>query len=341
MASPLSSLFKWPVWVLQLGTGAKSFADNPLIGSRRLNHWGLHRLRLRAAHGLAAWRRWLLSGGISREDRAAFAAQGYVEWRDVLPPEAFARMRTAILEQAWPTREMMQGHAITRHVAVDKAMLQAVPDLAALLRSRRWRGLMRYVAATRSEPLYYIQTIITHSDWTGDDPQTSVHADAFHPSMKAWLFLGDVALEDGPLTYVAGSQKLTPERLAWEEAKALQAPAGLDRLSARGSFRIETAELQSLDLPQPTSFAVPANTLVVADMFGFHARGAATRPSVRVELWAYSRRNPFLPWTGLDLGSLPGLADRRIGIMWWLKDRFPHIFGLPWLKAGLKRPDER
>jgi hypothetical protein len=35
--------------------------------------------------------------------------------------------------------------------------------------------------------------------------------------MKAWLFLDDVALEDGPFADVAGSHRLTPARLAWEE----------------------------------------------------------------------------------------------------------------------------
>ena len=35
---------------------------------------------------------------------------------------------------------------------------------------------------------------------------------------------------------------------------------------------------RSLGLPQPRAFAVPANTLVVADTFGFHARGPSVRP---------------------------------------------------------------
>lgn len=341
MASSLAFLLRLPLWIAQLGTGAKSFADNPLIGSARLNRRGLHRLRLRLAHGMTAWRRWLLSGGVAWEDRAAFARQGYVEWRDVLPPEAFARMRAAILERAWPAREMVQGHAVTRRIAVDRAMLQAVPELGELLHSPRWRGMMRYVAATRREPLYYIQTIITHQAGTQDDPQTVAHSDAFHPSMKAWLFLNDVAPEDGPLTYVEGSHRLTPARLDWDHAKALRAPGGVDRLSARGSFRIEREELAALGLPEPRSFAVPANSLVVADTFGFHARGLSARPSVRVELWAYSRRNPFLPWTGLDLTSLPGIAERRIAIMWRFRDRFARLVKQPWRHVGLKRPDER
>ena len=42
------------------------------------------------------------------------------------------------------------------------------------------------------------------------DPQTALHADTFHPTVKAWLFLTDVAADAGPFTYVPGSHRLTP-----------------------------------------------------------------------------------------------------------------------------------
>ena len=40
------TLLRWwraPLWVLALATGAKSFADNPILGSNRLNRRGLLR----------------------------------------------------------------------------------------------------------------------------------------------------------------------------------------------------------------------------------------------------------------------------------------------------------
>src|SRR3546814_13409023 len=81
-------------------------------------------------------------------------------------------------------------------------------------------------------------------------------------------------------------------------------------------MRIEPRELAELSLPPPQRFAVPANTLVVADTCGFHGRCPSSKSGRRVEIWAYSRRNPFLPWTGLDIFSLPGIASRRIGALW-------------------------
>lgn len=336
------SVLRWlalPWWAAQLLTGAKSFRDNPLIGSKRLNRLGLHGWRVRAAHRLAARRREKLGKRLSAEDRAQFAAQGYVLVRDFLPEEDFAALKHAVLARVSPAREMVQGDAITRRIAIDAAILRDVPALARLIRMPRWASLMRYVASFDSEPLYYIQTILTHRADAPPDPQLHLHADTFHPTMKAWFFLSDVADEDGPLTYVPGSHHLTPERLAWERERALKAPEGVDFLSARGSMRIEAEELPALGLPGAIRFAVPANTLVVADTCGFHARGSSSRPAIRIEIWAYNRRNPFLPWCGLDVLSLPGLAERRIIALWALRDRLKRWVGQPWAPAGLITAD--
>ena len=329
-----------PWWAAQLFTGAKSFRDNPLIGSKRLNRLGLHGWRVRTAHWLAARRRKKLGKRLSSEDRAQFAAQGYVLVRDFLPTEDFAALQRAVLARVSPAREMVQGDAITRRIAIDAAMLSDVPALRRLIRMPRWASLMRYVASFDSEPLYYIQTILTHRSDAPPDPQLHLHADTFHPTMKAWYFLSDVADEDGPLTYVPGSHRLTPQRLAWERERALKAPEGVDFLSARGSMRIESEELAGLGLPGATRFAVPANTLVVADTGGFHARGSSSRPAMRIEIWAYSRRNPFLPWSNLDLLSLPGLAERRITALWAIRDRLKRWVGQPWAPAGLMTADD-
>lgn len=328
-----------PWWALQLMTGAKSFRDNPLIGSRRLNSKGLHRARVRATHKLAARRRARLGKGIDAGDRALFEQQGYIVKQDFLPAGQFAALRSALLARKAPAREMVQGDTITRRIAIDGEMLRDIPALRALLKENRWKRLMRYVASFDVEPLYYIQTILTHQKKAPADPQTYLHADTFHPTMKAWFFLTDVEMEDGPLTYVPGSHRLTARRLQWEHEKALMAPEGVDRLSARGSMRVMPEELPDLGLPPPVSFAVPANTLVVADTCGFHARGPSSRPSKRIEIWAYSRRNPFLPWLGWDALSLPGIAERRISLLWSARDRLKKWIGQPWRAVGRITPD--
>lgn len=329
-----------PFWALQLASGAKSFRDNPLIGSHRLNRMGLHIARVKLAHRMAWRRRARLEQGIAPEHRAAFKTQGFIAIENFLPSEQFSALREKILHHEAPAREMLQGDTITRRLAIDPPFLKAVPELRSLLGSSMWRGLMRYVSSFDIEPLYYIQTILPHRADAPPDPQTAFHADTFHPTMKAWYFLEDVADDEGPLTYVPGSHKLTVERLQWEREMSLRGPSALDRLSARGSFRIDEAGLARLGLGPARRFAVPANTLVVVDTNGFHARAQSLRPSKRIEIWAYSRRNPFIPWTGLDLFSLPGLAERRAPWLWAVRDRFRKQLKQPWRDVGLKKVDD-
>ena len=78
--------------------------------------------------------------------------------------------------------------------------------------------------------------------------------------------------------------------------------------------------------------------LLIADTFGFHARAQASVPATRIELWAYGRRNPFRPLTGWDVWSLPGIAERRIPLRWWLGDKAARIAPQPWRPVGHKGP---
>jgi hypothetical protein len=327
-----------PWWALQLATGAKSFRDNPLIGSATLNARGLHAARVRIAGQMASARRGRLTRLIAPEHAAAFDRDGFVLIRDFLPPDRFAELREQAMSASLPAREMIQGDTVTRRIALGPKALAAIPALRALFDDPRWRGLIRYVGSYDSEPLTYIQTILSHRYDAPPDPQEALHADTFHPTVKAWYFLTDVAEDEGPFTYVPGSHRPTSARLAWERERSLRASAGtLDHLSARGSLRIGNEELAGLGLPPPRAFAVPANTLIVADTHGFHARGPSARASTRVEIWAYGRRNPFLPWTGLDLFSAPGIAERRVPIYWRAMTVLARWKAQPWADVGRKR----
>ena len=316
-----------PVWAAQVLTTAKSFVDNPIIGNRALNERGLHTARMALAHRLAQSRRRRLAHLLPDADRESFDRDGFVVKRNFLPAETFETLRAQVEQFRGGMRETVQGNAVTRRTALSPDVLARLPAVAKVLTMAGWRGPVRYAASYDAEPITYIQTILTHATAGPDDPQCILHADTFHPTVKAWLFLTDVAEDEGPFTYVAGSHRLTAERRAWERRMSLGMADQPDRLTQRGSFRVHPDELAGLGLPQATKFAVPANTLVVADTHGFHARGISARPSRRVELWASGRRNPFLPWTGLDIWTIAALGQRRMPVFWKYRDMMAALRG--------------
>ncbi len=331
-----------PFHTIAVASGAKSFRDNPIIGSSALNRDGLHVTRIRIAHRMAQWRRKRLARQLDPADLAAFQRDGYILKHEFLATDVFAALQASVLAHRAPARETVQGDTITRRIALDPASLAHLPEARKLLRDPRWLGLIRYVASSAVEPLVYVQTIFSQIRDAAPDPQTDLHADTFHPSVKAWFFLTDVAVDEGPFVYVPGSHRPTARRLVWERTLSIGAASGADVLSARGSPRIRADELARLGYGPPRMFAVPANTLIIADTFGFHARGPSVRPNTRIEIWAYGRRNPFLPWLGFDPAGAPFVRGRAAPLYWWAMDKAERfaLAANQWRSVGLVRPGD-
>lgn len=301
-----------PWHCVQLATHAKSFQANPVLGSTRLNQWGLHIKRRQLAMQMAQWRRMQLARQLPPIERSSFERDGFFMREQALPAAAFERLRAEARElraQGW---EMRQGKAITRRVSLDHDILARNLGLATFVRDPGVRERIAYASSNTGGITYQLQSIIVDANDAPLDPQTRLHADTFHPTAKAWLFLEDVEDDQGPFAYVPGSHRLTPQRLQWEYQKSLGAAQSSEQMHREGSFRIALEDLDQLDLPAPRRFAVPANTLVVADTSGFHARCPSRRSSHRVEIYASLRRNPFLPWRGAHMFALPMIANNHM-----------------------------
>jgi len=307
-----------PFWVAQVFSQEKFFARNPVIGSRWLNEHGLHAARVTTACRLAEMRRRRLAPLLADDDRQQLDRDGFIVKRDFLPRAVFEDLVAQVRNLRAPAREMIEGDAITRHIALDPGVLARAPAVRRLLDLPLYRNLINYAGASAASPMVYLQTILAQArSGSLPDPQTDLHTDTFHPTVKAWLFLTDVAPDAMPFVYVPGSHRLTQARLDWERRMSI---AASDRGSAPSQHTLVRAiapeTLGALGLPAPQAIAAPANTLVVADTFGFHARGASAEPTSRVEIWAFGRRNPFLPWTGLDPWSVAALWLRKPMLYW-------------------------
>jgi hypothetical protein len=310
LTSITRSLALAPLWIAQIGTKAKSFRDNPILGSRSLNAWGLHIARRRLADAMGRHRRLKLAKGLLLDERARFDELGYFLRHDALDAEFFAALRREIRQSRLPAREMRQGGTVTRRIGLDDSWLARMPAVLRFVKDPAIRVLIHYAASYAGEPTFAVQTILADPSDEEADPQTALHSDTFHPTAKAWLFLDDVGEDDGPFAYVPASHRLTPRRLAWEREQSLSAARSSDRMHSEGSFRATEEDLSAMGLSPPVRLAVPANTLIIADTSGFHRRTPSHRPTRRVELYATLRRTPFAPWTGGHLAALPPFAGR-------------------------------
>jgi hypothetical protein len=318
-------------------TGAKSFEKNPVIGNEYLNKKGLHLFRMKAAHRVASLHRLLLKNRVPMQYRRQYDKQGYICIENYLPQGTYEELKQQILTSDWDRLDMNQGGIITRRVLLDAANLPSpLNDLQRIIQSRALKDLIRYVAGTGGEPIYSLQAIFAGHARRNSDPQGNFHSDAFHSTAKAWLFLEDVPKDQGPFAYIPGSHQLTPKRLDWEYEQSCKAANHPIRYHARGSFRAAADDLSRMDYGEPTVFSVPANTLVIANTMGFHRRTPSPAATVRVELYATLRRNPFHLFPQLDLLSLPVLRNRVGSIYWWAMVWANRVIGtkLPWKSAG-------
>ncbi|HUA54331.1 MAG TPA: hypothetical protein VMB81_19300 [Candidatus Sulfotelmatobacter sp.] len=329
-----------PVYLFTIASSAKSFRDNPVIGSPTLNRWGLHVLRRRVAAWLGALRRRQLAPLISAEDRAAFERDGFIIKRDFLDDASFRALRAEIFGLETRAREAVIGDTLTRLIPLDAITLRALPTTRGVLEGGRYRNLLAYVGSFKRKPHFYVQTVFSRHCDAEPDVQSFFHSDTFHPTVKAWLFLDDVVEDAIPFTYVPGSHRHTRRRLAWERRLSRTARTAGDRLTAEGSLRITEAEIRRLGYGPPQRIPVPANTLVVADTSGIHARGTTDRRTRRVSIWAYSRSNPFLPWVWGDMAALPGVKGHALRLYWAITDRLKDAGRKPreWRWVGQRSP---
>lgn len=315
----LRAIAMTPLWLAQVLSVSKSYEANPILGNPILNRLGLHVVRLLLAHGVTRLRWLMLSPLVSPQHRRAFRTQGFLLISDCLPEPLFAQLADEVRNHHGDVRECIQGDTRTHRTLLDPTTLADLPACRHLVGNRRYRNTLQWAAARLGLPFLFIEQVRNGVvDDGGEDPQKNLHADTFHPTMKAWLYIDDVSDERGPFSYVAGSNRLTFKRVAWEYRQSVRGRGLSDRYARRGSHRLMPHDHAALDLPPVTRFTVPRNTLVVADTFGFHARSAAPAGSTRLAIYADSRTNPFNPWPGVDMDWATHIRYRAFS---WLRAR--------------------
>ena len=299
----------------------KDFKDAPL-GSVRLNRLGLHPLRMAATDGLLSVRRGLLRLSRATDDAAADLKGFFREGVSVIHPffatELFTPLQAEV--QSW-TRTMAQKHPMPENLSergfgakrpfeggfdrFDGGTLNRfleigadhLPLTARATMDRRLAAITALASGFAHAPDRFSIYQTVQGDPENHDPQQDPHRDTFHSTVKLWLFLEDVPEEVGPFSYVPFSHRLTWQRRLWEYRRANEVAASNTNRKG-GAFRVSLAELKQMGAQPIRSYPVKANTLVIADVRGFHCRSAGNVGGARLSLYANLRQWPFapLPW---------------------------------------------
>jgi hypothetical protein len=131
----------------------------------------------------------------------------------------------------------------------------------------------------------------------GKDAQFRIHTDIFSPAIKYWYFPEEVTIEHGPLMYAKNSCQPSKEIIDFWYRESVKVVSG-DYIEtwkqpshSEGSLRISEEELKGLGYTM-SSICVPANSLVLVNVHGFHRRGEHTK--IRNSIHGSIRiNNPF------------------------------------------------
>ena len=295
----MRNYLKAPVWLFELITTAKSFEGNPVIGSPIMNKLGLHVVRVVVSHAVMRARMWMLALPISKQERRSYFNDGFIIKENFLPEAEFLALEQEAKSFSGEVREARQGDTLTHRAVLSPDTLTSHPAMEKLLTNPHLKSLSRFTAGHLRAPLFYLENVKNKYVTGPTDPQKTLHSDTFHPTMKCWFFIDDVAETAGPFNYVPQSNRLSWKRTKWQYQMSLSAKNAKNPYHARGSTRYTLDDLKQLGLPEPKAFAVKKNTLVIANTFGIHRRGDSLEKSTRLAIWGDSRTNPFLPFPGL------------------------------------------
>jgi hypothetical protein len=252
------------------------------------------------ALGGQVWRS-LLARGLYRTRSVNIAAdlqerfetlnnEGLLLWSDFLPAEEFQQVR----EEAARLREDTAAKHTTLHhgpndlnlVTYGAEEVERYPAITRFYQDRRFVELMS-AAERRSlgqaDGTRHYENLV---QGPGDehDPETDLHSDIFFHTHKAWFYLEDVGLENGPLVVVPRSQRMTLLHLRDTYRESIGNNKGSRRVSAEQLRRYGLAEKEVI---------VPANTLVIANVHGFHCRRRGVPGNQRHALHWTMRSHPF------------------------------------------------
>lgn len=217
-----------------------------------------------------------------------FERDGVIAIENFFPADVFAQIKAechACYEAGLFTSEVVEDNfIIEEHLAV-KRHKREMP--VAWERLRNDDRLSRLAAAVLRIPsIEKMKMDVNFMAKSNGAPPPSrlvgtnyLHADVHYPSSKAWLYLNDIDEDNGAIVFAKGSTRLSLGRLAHEyDVSVRVARAKRDGLGYRTTVpgcvvRLPTEQQRRAMGIVETAVCGKANTLIFANVMGFHRRG--------------------------------------------------------------------
>ncbi|MBM4075500.1 MAG: phytanoyl-CoA dioxygenase family protein [Planctomycetes bacterium] len=267
----------------------RTFTSAKLVNNRVLNRLGLQVARTVAADMIYKMRSTPFHPELS-DQIASLRRDGMMMIENFLDQNLFDSIKKECLDVlSRPESLVCRLHGPTHYdIALIRNLPQeSVSNTLQFFEDARVLGLLESGEKRMIDPSTAHRAIerVRQGETTTDgDPETDLHSDIFFYTHKAWLYLTDVRPEDAPLVFVKGSHKLN-----FEQAKAIYRHS-LNPITP--SRRISPDEMTRRGLKE-VSLAVKANTLVVANVCGYHRRSKGLPGGERISLHFSVRSQPF------------------------------------------------
>jgi hypothetical protein len=275
-----------------MGILSSFISNQKVINSWALNLLGIQVWRVvvfKAALIVARWNH----GIVLRDDIRALDRDGIVVIPDYLTSDQFQAASDAF-RALMASDEIAKKAKFKKPEAVDitnarltRDLLTSYPALRPIFDSPQISNAVGYLSGKKNVPVSEIVLeLIRHRE--GEvDADTAVHTDTFFSNQNAWYFVDDCPLESGPFVYGIGSHRITLRRLLFQYLASLRSMRG-----EAGSARL-TAGFKKLMNVDPRPIPVKANTLIISNNFGFHARGAGVPGTHRAAFKLSMKETPF------------------------------------------------
>jgi hypothetical protein len=277
--------------MLKLGSVGRVFSGDKVVESQLLNVLGAQVFRTIAARSIYHARPVAVSEDV-KDKLETLERDGVVVWPGFLSPEHFEQVQRECFElvPAHPeTLNRTSGANKVHALHVRKVEAERLSNIHRFLADRRLEELLEAAERRPLGPLSKyakIEHLIQGKEEEGADPQSSHHSDTFFNCHKAWFYVAPVTMKDGPLTFNKATHKLTPRRLGH-----IYRDSCIRTGDADPSRRVTAEEMA--EIGKPIVLTCPANTLVVANVCGYHSRRQGEPGAERWAVQLGARTDPF------------------------------------------------